>query len=208
MPNQFKLFKYFQEVSWPTQLCLRHSRLPLFLLSFSCLHRPAPFQIQGRGRGDVNTRMIIKTVASDCGLRAVNAATMYRVPWFHDADSITDRPVVRFTTVKSSNQNSMDSIDNDFAHNRILRSDCNNSLHMPQSWVPVVMACAKIFSKVYPRWQLRNNFDFSSNLIWITLGKCLVKLAPRTPLNACLVGSIDLRIATCLPVGGKWWLVN
>ena len=93
MPNQ--LFKYFQEVSWPTQLCLQ----------------------------------------------AVNAATMDRVPWFHDADSITDRPVVRFTAVKSSNQNSMDSIDNDFAHNRILRSDCNNSLHMPQSWV--VMTCAK-----------------------------------------------------------------
>ena len=34
-----------------------------------------------------------------------------------------------------------ESIDNDFAHNRNLRSDCNNSLHMPQSWV--VMACAK-----------------------------------------------------------------
>ena len=32
----------------------QHSRLPLFLLSFSCFHRPAPFLvfIQGRGRGD------------------------------------------------------------------------------------------------------------------------------------------------------------
>ena len=100
MPNQFKLFKYFQEVSWPTQLCLQ----------------------------------------------AVNAATMYRVPWFHEADSITDRPVVRFTTVNSSNQNSMDSIDNDFAHNRNLGSDCSNSLHMPQSWV--VMACAKNIQQV------------------------------------------------------------
>ena len=51
---------------------LRHSRLPLFLLSFSCFHRPAPFLVyiqQGTGRGDWNTKMIIKTVASDCGLR-------------------------------------------------------------------------------------------------------------------------------------------
>ena len=35
-----------------------------------CLNRPAPFLvlfIQGRGRGNVNTIMIIKTVASDCG---------------------------------------------------------------------------------------------------------------------------------------------
>ena len=45
MPNQFKSLKYFQEVSWPTQLCLL----------------------------------------------AVDAATMCRVPWFRDVDSVTDK---------------------------------------------------------------------------------------------------------------------
>ena len=69
----------------------------------------------------------------------------------------------------------MESIDNDFAHNRNLRSDCNNSLHMPQSWV--VMACAKIFSKVYPRWQFRNNFDFSSDSNHV--GKMFGKISPQ-----------------------------
>ena len=41
-----------------------HSRLPLFLLLFSCFHRPV--SLQGRGRGDGNTKIMIKTVASDC----------------------------------------------------------------------------------------------------------------------------------------------
>ena len=100
------------------------------------------------------------------------------------------------------NSNSMENIDNDFAHTRNLWIDCNNSLHMPLSWV--VMVCAKMFSKVHPRWQLRNKTPSTFHLIWITFGKCLVKLAPRTSSNACpAVGSIDLRITTCLWGGGK-----
>ena len=76
-----------------------HSRLPLFLLSFSCFHRPAPLIvfiqgsgrgdgntkmiifIQGSGRGDGNTKMIIKTVASDCIVMAVFFFCGYYVLW-------------------------------------------------------------------------------------------------------------------------------
>ena len=98
----------------------------------------------------------------------------------------------------------MESIDNDFAHNRNLRSDCNNYLHMPQSWVVMGHGLCKKYSTKYIQDDSSEIISIF-HLIWITLGKYLVKLAPRTPLNACLV---DLRIATCLPGGGKWWLVN
>ena len=130
----FRLFKYFQEVSWPIQLCLL----------------------------------------------AVDAATMYRV-CFRDVDSITDGRWSVSLQFNHRKSNSMGNIDNDFAHKRNLWSDCNYSLHMPQSWV--VLVCAKIFSKVYPRWRLRNKTPSTFHLISITLGKCLVKLVPRTPLK-------------------------
>ena len=146
----FRLFKYFQEVSWPIQLCLL----------------------------------------------AVDAATMCRVYAFVTSTvSLAGRWSVslQFNRRKS---NSMENIDNDFAHKRNLWSDCNYSLHMPQSWV--VLACAKIFSKVvYPRWRLRNKTPSIFHLISITLGKCLVKLAPRTPLKTHVLLAADTSGLRC-----------
>ena len=128
----FRLFEYFQEVSWPIQLCLL----------------------------------------------AVDAATMCRV-CFRSTSTVSLSGLWSVSLQSNRRKsNSMENIDNDFAHKINLWSDCNYSLHMPQSWV--VLACAKIFSKVYPRWGLRNKTPSTFHQISITLGKCLVKLAQDT----------------------------